>query len=104
MPTKSANSSERAARSEGGWTWEPTSTAQDDLSKRSLSERERLLNKLDEIVESTWRDPSDYSKPLQARTGYVVNHNIPTRSGILAIQRGEDANSTSMSWGLLTVT
>jgi hypothetical protein len=27
-----------------------------------------------------------------SRTGYVVNHNIPTRSGILALQGGEDVN------------
>lgn len=51
--------------SEGDWTWELTSTAQDDLSALSPPEQERILNKLDEIVGSPWRDPPDYGEPLQ---------------------------------------
>nr|WP_245756851.1 hypothetical protein [Halogranum rubrum] len=51
--------------SEGDWTWELTSTAQDGLSALSPSEQERILNKLDEIIDSPWRDPPDYGEPLQ---------------------------------------
>ena len=51
--------------SEGDWTWELTSKAQDDLSSFSPPEQEQILNKLDEIVDSPWRDPPDYGEPLQ---------------------------------------
>lgn len=51
--------------SEDDWTWELTSKAQDDLTSLSLPEQERILNKLDEIVDSPWRDPPAYGEPLQ---------------------------------------
>jgi mRNA-degrading endonuclease RelE of RelBE toxin-antitoxin system len=51
--------------SESDWTWELTPTAEDDLSALSPSEQERILNKLDEIVDSPWRDPPEYGEPLQ---------------------------------------
>lgn len=51
--------------SEGDWTWELSSKAQDDLSSFSPPEQEQILNKLDEIVDSPWRDPPDYGEPLQ---------------------------------------
>jgi mRNA-degrading endonuclease RelE of RelBE toxin-antitoxin system len=31
----------------------------------SSGEQERILNKLDEIVGSPWRDPPEYGEPLQ---------------------------------------
>ncbi len=43
-----------------------TSTAQDDLSALSRPEQERILNKLDEIVDSPWRNPPEYGEPLQS--------------------------------------
>ncbi|QCJ45880.1 type II toxin-antitoxin system RelE/ParE family toxin [Haloprofundus sp. MHR1] len=51
--------------SEGDWTWELASNAQNDLSALSPPEQERILNKLNEIVDSPWRDPPDYGEPLQ---------------------------------------
>jgi mRNA-degrading endonuclease RelE of RelBE toxin-antitoxin system len=50
--------------SDDGWSWELSSTAQDDLDARSPAEQDRILDKLDEIVESPWRDPPDYGEPL----------------------------------------
>ena len=47
------------------WTWELTPTAQDDLSRLSPTEQEQVLDKLDEIVDSPWRDPPEYGEPLQ---------------------------------------
>jgi mRNA-degrading endonuclease RelE of RelBE toxin-antitoxin system len=47
------------------WTWELTPTAQDDLSRLSPTEQEQVLDKLDEIVGSPWRDPPEYGEPLQ---------------------------------------
>ena len=51
--------------SDEGWTWELSSTAEDDLDGLSPTEQDRILDKLDEIVSSPWRDPPDYGEPLQ---------------------------------------
>lgn len=51
--------------SEEGWSWELASNAHDDLGGLSPEDQDRILNKLDEIVESPWRDPPDYGEPLE---------------------------------------
>jgi len=51
--------------SDEGWTWELASKARDDLGTLSTDERDRILDKLDEIVDSPWRDPPDYGEPLR---------------------------------------
>jgi mRNA-degrading endonuclease RelE of RelBE toxin-antitoxin system len=47
------------------WTWELASKAQDDLAALDPAEQDPILDKLDEIVGSPWRDPPDYGEPLQ---------------------------------------
>ncbi len=51
--------------SDDGWTWELASKAQGDLAALDSHEQDRILDKLDEIVDSPWRDPPDYGEPLQ---------------------------------------
>ncbi|QZP38223.1 type II toxin-antitoxin system RelE family toxin [Halobaculum magnesiiphilum] len=51
--------------SDDGWTWVLASKAQSDLDSLSLDEQDRIIEKLDEIVTSPWRDPPDYGEPLQ---------------------------------------
>jgi len=51
--------------SDDGWTWELSSTAEDDLDGLSPADQDRILDKFDEIVSSPWRDPPDYGEPLQ---------------------------------------
>ncbi|AEN06581.1 type II toxin-antitoxin system RelE/ParE family toxin [Halolamina sp.] len=51
--------------SDGGWTWALASKAQADLDSLSLDEQDRIIEKLDEIIDSPWRDPPDYGEPLQ---------------------------------------
>jgi len=51
--------------SEEGWTWELSAKATDDLDGLAPVDQERILDKLDEIVSSPWRDPPDYGEPLQ---------------------------------------
>ena len=51
--------------SDGEWAWELTPTAQNDLAALGPHEQDRILDKLDEIVDSPWRDPPDYGEPLQ---------------------------------------
>lgn len=47
------------------WTWELASKAQEDIGALSTDKQNRILDKLDEIVDSPWRDPPDYGEPLQ---------------------------------------
>lgn len=51
--------------SDDGWTWELAQKAQDDIDALSPGEQDRILEKLNEIVESPWRDPPDYGEPLR---------------------------------------
>jgi mRNA-degrading endonuclease RelE of RelBE toxin-antitoxin system len=51
--------------SDDGWRWELASKARDDLDALSADEQDRILDKLDEIVDSPWRDPPDYGEPLE---------------------------------------
>ena len=51
---------------DGEWSWELTAKAQDDLAALNAHEQDRILDKLDEIVDSPWRDPPDYGEPLQS--------------------------------------
>jgi mRNA-degrading endonuclease RelE of RelBE toxin-antitoxin system len=50
---------------EDGWTWRLSSKAEDDLEALDADEQQRILDKLDEIVDSPWRDPPEYGEPLQ---------------------------------------
>ncbi|ELY99850.1 hypothetical protein C482_10202 [Natrialba chahannaoensis JCM 10990] len=51
--------------SDDGWDWELASNAQDDLDALNSTNQQRIIDKLDEIVDSPWRDPPDYGEPLQ---------------------------------------
>ena len=51
--------------SNGEWTWELASKAKEDLARVDSHEQDRIIEKLDEIVNSPWRDPPDYGEPLQ---------------------------------------
>ena len=64
MQPRLATGSERAV-SDDGWTWELAQKAQDDIDALSPGEQDRILEKLNEIVESPWRDPPDYGEPLR---------------------------------------
>ena len=43
--------------------WELSSRAQDDLEALSVADQDGILDKLDEITTSPWRDPPDYGEP-----------------------------------------
>ena len=51
--------------SDDEWMWELSSSAQSDFAVLSASEQDRIIEKLDEITTSPWRDPPDYGEPLQ---------------------------------------
>ena len=51
--------------SDEDWTWVLTTNAQADLDGLDRHEQDQILNKLNEIIESPWRDPPEYGEPLQ---------------------------------------
>ncbi|OIB56835.1 type II toxin-antitoxin system RelE family toxin [Natrialba sp. SSL1] len=51
--------------SDDGWAWELALNAQDDLNGLNPDEQQQIIDKLDKIVDSPWRDPPDYGEPLQ---------------------------------------
>lgn len=51
--------------SDDGWSWELASKAQEDLAALSAEDQDRIIDKLDEIVDSPWRDPPEYGEPLR---------------------------------------
>jgi mRNA-degrading endonuclease RelE of RelBE toxin-antitoxin system len=38
---------------------------EDDLDELSSADQDRILDKLDEIVSSPWRDPPEHGEPLR---------------------------------------
>lgn len=50
---------------ENGWDWELSTKAQDDVEGLAPDDQDQILDKLDEIVGSPWRDPPDYGEPLK---------------------------------------
>jgi mRNA interferase RelE/StbE len=66
--------------SDDDWMWELASDAQDDLAALSPPEQDRIIGKLDEIVDSPWRDPPDYGEPLQNSPYRKIRWRVPALS------------------------
>lgn len=63
--TLSRAEAREAFGTDDGWTWELAVKAWADLEGFSPDEQDRLPAKLDEIVDSPWRDPPEYGEPLR---------------------------------------
>jgi mRNA interferase RelE/StbE len=50
--------------SEGDWTWKFASRAAEQFDSLDPHVQDRLVSKLDEVVESEWRDPGEFLDPL----------------------------------------
>lgn len=50
--------------SEDEWDWELSPRADDQFARLDRSAQERIVSKLDEVVTSEWRAPTDYLEPL----------------------------------------
>jgi mRNA-degrading endonuclease RelE of RelBE toxin-antitoxin system len=46
------------------WSWRLVGKAKDDFRAMDPSDRARLAEKLDEIVDNSWREPSDWAESL----------------------------------------
>ena len=50
--------------SDADWTWKFTSRAADQFDGLELHIQDRIVSKIDEVVDSEWRDPDDFLEPL----------------------------------------
>jgi len=50
--------------SDDGWDWEFSPRAENQFSQLGSDSQQRILDKLDEVVSSEWRDPDDFLGPL----------------------------------------
>lgn len=50
--------------SETDWTWKFTQRAANQFDGLDMHIQDRIVSKIDEVVESEWRDPADYLEPL----------------------------------------
>jgi mRNA interferase RelE/StbE len=50
--------------SEGDWTWKFTPQAANQFDSFDRHVQDRLVSKLDEVVESEWREPDEFLEPL----------------------------------------
>ncbi|NGM70100.1 type II toxin-antitoxin system RelE/ParE family toxin [Natronolimnobius sp. AArcel1] len=46
------------------WTWKFTPRAADQFAELDPHVQDRIVSKLDEVVDSAWRDPTDFLEPL----------------------------------------
>ena len=86
--------------SEGDWIWKFAPRAADQFESLDPHIQDRIVSKLDEVVESEWRDPDTFLEPLTSgpfsklrvgqyrlactlnRSGSVIEiHRIEHRSG-----------------------
>ncbi|WP_372910426.1 type II toxin-antitoxin system RelE/ParE family toxin [Salinigranum sp.] len=50
--------------SDDDWTWKFTPRATGQFDALDPHVQDRIVSKLDEVVESEWRDPDDFLEPL----------------------------------------
>jgi mRNA-degrading endonuclease RelE of RelBE toxin-antitoxin system len=78
------------------WTWKFASRAAGQFDGLDAHAQDRIVSKLDEVVTSEWRDPSDYLDPLtggpfeklrigQYRLACVLDH----QAGAIEVHRIE---------------
>ena len=79
-----------------GWTWKLTSRAADQFAGLDSHIQDRIVSKLDEIVDSEWREPADYVEPLtggpfaKRRVGqYRLACVLDTDAGVVEVHRIE---------------
>ncbi|ARS89627.1 type II toxin-antitoxin system RelE family toxin [Natrarchaeobaculum aegyptiacum] len=75
--------------SDEDWTWKFTPRAADQFASLDPHIQDRIVSKLDDVVDSDWRNPDDFLEPLtggpfdklrvgQYRVACVPNHGTAT--------------------------
>ena len=79
--------------SEGEWSWEFSPRAEQQLGQLQPSTQQRIIDKLDEVVTSEWREPDAFLDPLQNSPfqklrvgGYRVGCRLINKSQTLRIE------------------
>lgn len=82
--------------SDTAWTWKFTPRATDQFANLSPHVQDRLTSKLDEVIDSQWREPTAFVEPLtggpfsklrvgQYRLACILNH----ETAVLEVHRIE---------------
>ncbi|NLV09867.1 type II toxin-antitoxin system RelE/ParE family toxin [Halomicrobium sp. HM KBTZ05] len=50
--------------SDDDWDWEFSPRAENQFSQLGSDSQQRIIDKLEEVVSSEWRDPDDFLEPL----------------------------------------
>lgn len=50
--------------SDDGWTWELSPRAETQLAQLQSDTQQQIIDKLDEVVSSEWREPDEFLDPL----------------------------------------
>ena len=50
--------------SDGDWDWELSPRAETQLTQLQPETQQQIIDKLDEVVTSEWREPADFLDPL----------------------------------------
>lgn len=86
--------------SDGNWTWTFTPRAAAQFEGMDPHVQDRIVSKLDEVVDSTWREPSEFLEPLtggpfsKLRVGQYRLACVPDQeASILEVHRIEHRSS-----------
>ena len=50
--------------SDDSWGWEFSPRAEDQIAQLDAEQQQRIIDKLEEVVSSEWREPEDFLEPL----------------------------------------
>ena len=82
--------------SEGDWSWKFAPRAADQFDSLDPHVQDRIVSKLDEVVESEWREPIEFLEPLtggpfsKLRIGqYRLACTLDHSKSVLAVHRIE---------------
>jgi mRNA-degrading endonuclease RelE of RelBE toxin-antitoxin system len=80
----------------GDWSWTFVPRAADQFDSLDVHVQDRIVSKLDEVVESEWRDPDEFLEPLtggpfsKLRIGqYRLACTLDRSGSILVVRRTE---------------
>ena len=64
FPVTKSKKSMGSTADDYAWEWQFSPRADDQFDQLDAETQQRIVTKLDEIVDSEWRDPGDYLEPL----------------------------------------
>ncbi|GAB7095302.1 hypothetical protein JCM30237_24550 [Halolamina litorea] len=79
--------------SDDGWDWEFSPRAETQFSQIGSESQQRIIDKLEEVVDSEWRNPGDFLEPLtnspfqKLRVGsHRLGCRLDRESGVLRVE------------------